>query len=219
MDILELMASRHSVRQYSDREIEPAKKEILERFIGEINAESGMRICIRYNEEQIFNSFLAHYGKFENVKNYVALIGKKGLEESSGYYGEQVVLKAQELGLNTCWVALTYKKSAVKPLLQKGEKLYCVLALGYGKTQGHSRKSKRLEEVSKLFGDKPDYWDKGVQACLLAPTATNQQKFEIVCRDGQVEVKKKGVGFYTQTDLGIVKCHFELATGVKVFYR
>ncbi len=37
------------------------------------------------------------------------MIGKKGptLEESCGYYGERLVLLAQQLGLNTCWVAMT----------------------------------------------------------------------------------------------------------------
>lgn len=52
----------------------------------------------------------AHYGKFENVKNYIAVVGKKSadLSEKAGYYGEKRVLIAQLLGLNTCWVALTY---------------------------------------------------------------------------------------------------------------
>ena len=53
-----------------------------------------------------------HYGKFKNVKNYLILIGKKtkNFSELCGYYGEQLVLYIQSLGLNTCWVALTYKK-------------------------------------------------------------------------------------------------------------
>ena len=43
-----------------------------------------------------FDSFMAHYGKFNNVKNYIAIVGAKGdkLQEKSGYYGEMVVLKA-----------------------------------------------------------------------------------------------------------------------------
>ncbi len=55
---------------------------------------------------------MAHYGKFSGVKNYVAIIGAKSsdLEEKCGYYGEKIVLKAQQMKLNTCWVAITYKK-------------------------------------------------------------------------------------------------------------
>lgn len=36
----------------------------------------------------------AHYGKFENVKNYIAVVGKNSadLSEKAGYYGEKLVL-------------------------------------------------------------------------------------------------------------------------------
>ena len=46
---------------------------------------------------------MAHYGKFENVKNYIAIVGNKNDQEKAGYYGEKIVLKCPELGLNTCW--------------------------------------------------------------------------------------------------------------------
>ena len=42
------------------------------------------------------------------------MVGKKSEEEKAGYFGEHLVLKAQALGLNTCWVAMTFKKSACK---------------------------------------------------------------------------------------------------------
>ena len=55
------------------------------------------------------------------MNNYIALVGEKSKsDESLGYYGEQIVLKAQELGLNTCWVAMTHGKS--KAQIDKGEK-------------------------------------------------------------------------------------------------
>ena len=77
---------------------------------------------------------MAHYGKFKGVTNYLALIGKKesSLEEKCGYYGEKLVLFAQELGLNTCWVAMTYSKIKTAFQVEKGEKLCIVIALGYG---------------------------------------------------------------------------------------
>lgn len=54
--------------------------------------------------------------RFTGVHNYIALVGKKSskLDEMLGYYGEALVLKAQELGLNTCWVAMTHGKSYAK---------------------------------------------------------------------------------------------------------
>ena len=65
------------------------------------------------DEPKAFDGFMAHYGKFSGVKNYIALIGKKGpkLEETCGYYGGKgLVLLAQQLGLNSCWVAMTLQQ-------------------------------------------------------------------------------------------------------------
>lgn len=40
-------------------------------------------------------------------------------------------------------VAMTYGKGKAKINKSKGEKIYCVLALGYGKTQGVIHKIKK----------------------------------------------------------------------------
>ena len=217
MDILELMRQRHSVRQYKDIAIESEKRDILNSLAEKLSTESGLTIKIIYDEPEGFNSSLAHYGKFKNVKNYIALFGKKGLEEAAGYYGEEIVLKAQSMGLNTCWVYLTFNKKAVKALAGENEKLYCVISLGYGENQGVPHKNKTVDKITDIKGEVPDKFDDGVKAAMLAPTATNQQKFKIKCVDGKVEVVKNGMGFCMNIDLGIVKYHFEKASGIKVY--
>ena len=113
MDILEIMRARHSVRQYTAEKIEPEKREALEELVWECNEASGLKIQLFFEEPKCFAGKMAHYGSFSGVENYIALVGKKGpdLEEKVGYYGEKLVLKAQELGLSTCWVALTHGKS------------------------------------------------------------------------------------------------------------
>lgn len=70
---------------------------------------------------------MAHYGKFSGVTNYIAMIGRKSSElgEKCGYYGERLVLKAQELGLNTCWVAMTYSKIKNAFIVGQGRKDMC----------------------------------------------------------------------------------------------
>ena len=124
MEILELMKQRHSVRQYKDIAIGPEQRIALNHLIEEINGEAGLHIQIFYDEPQCFDSMMAHYGKFSGVKNYIALVGKKSpkLEEALGYYGEKIVLNVQELGLNSCWVAMTHGKSQAD--VRKGEKQY-----------------------------------------------------------------------------------------------
>lgn len=215
MELIEVMKSRHSVRQYQDKPIEEEKKAILDTLIAEINQENNLHIQAIYNEPKCFDSFMAHYGKFRGVKNYIALIKKKSdpLDETLGYQGERIVLKAQELGLNTCFVALTHGKS--KAVIQKGEKLVCLIALGYGVTQGISHQSKPIEKASNAKKGSPSWFLDGVKSALLAPTAMNQQKFRFELQeDGQVKRSTKG-GFYTKLDLGIANCHFEMISGKK----
>lgn len=212
MDILELMKQRHSVRQYESTPIEKEKREALDLLATEINKESGMHIQVIYDEPKCFDSMMAHYGKFSGCLNYIAVVGPKGddLDEKAGYYGEKLVLKAQELGLNTCWVALTHGKSAA--VVGKGEKQAILISLGYGKTQGVPHKNKSISEVSDLDADAPKWYKIGIEAAMLAPTAVNQQKFMFTRNGDRVTAAAPG-GICTMIDLGIVKYHFEAASG------
>lgn len=217
MEIIELMKERHSVRQYTDKKIEKEKREVLNTLIAKINQKAGLHIQIIYDEPKCFNSMMAHYGKFDGVNNYIALVREKSKsDESLGYYGEQIVLKAQELGLNTCWVAMTHGKS--KAQIDKGEKMVCLISLGYGKTAGAAHKSKKLSEVCNYKKDMPEWFLSGMEAALLAPTAMNRQKFYFeLLPDNSIKITC-GKGLYTKLDLGIVKYHFEVVSG-KVNWR
>lgn len=212
MQMLDLMKERHSVRQCSDKKIEGDVKSKLNKYVASINEESGLSMQIFYNEPNCFNSMLAHYGKFSNVKNYIAIVGKKEEQEKSGYYGEKLVLKCQELSLNTCWVALTHGKVNVQTKPQ--QKLLILIALGYGTNTGVAHKSKPIKELCKEDAY-PEWFMKGMEAVSLAPTAMNQQKFLFEMKNGQVYAKALR-GFYSKIDLGIVKYHFEAVTGHKV---
>jgi nitroreductase len=185
-------------------------------FVNQQKLASGLNIQVFYDEPKAFQSFLAHYGSFCNVVNYMAFVGQKEEETKVGYYGQAIVLKLQELGLNSCWVAVTYSKRRSLVQTKKGESILSVVAFGYGQTQGVSSRSKSPSEVFELIGEKPKWLDLGIEAALLAPTAVNQQKFKIICKNGAVSVKKEGHGYYMNIDLGIIKYHFETVTGQKV---
>lgn len=157
MELMEAIQQRHSVRQYTDEPIAADALAALQDEIAACNREGGLHIQLVANEPKAFDSTMAHYGKFSGVKNYIALVGPKGsqLDELCGYYGERLVLKAQQLGLNTCWVAMTYRKIKSAFTVNSGEKLCIVIALGYGQTQGIPHKSKSVEQVSKADGRCP----------------------------------------------------------------
>ncbi len=213
MEILEIMKERHSVRQYLDKEIEPEKQSELNELVSKINSENNLHIQIFYNEPGCFSASIAHYGSFKGVNNYIALVGKKSpkLDETLGFYGEMIVLKAQELGLNTCWVALNHGKSAA--VINKGEKLVCVISLGYGANKGVPHKSKSVNDVSNYKTGMPDWFLNGIEAALLAPTAVNQQRFYFEYRSDGFVKASSSLGIYTRLDLGIAKYHFEAVSG------
>lgn len=217
MEIYEAIEKRHSVRNYLDKPVPADIIAELNSEISECNRESGLNIQLVTDEPEAFSGFMAHYGKFSGVKNYIALIGRKtaDLDEKIGCCGERIAVMAQQLGLNTCWVAMTFSRKKSRCTVNKGEKLVCVLALGYGETQGIAHKSKPMNELCSVSGKMPDWFRKGMESAMLAPTAMNQQKFMFSLDGNNVTVKSLG-GFYSKVDLGIVKYHFEIGSGKKI---
>jgi nitroreductase len=227
MTIQEAIEARHSVRAYKEQPLAEDAVKVLEEQIAALNKEQHLHIQLVVNEPKAFKGTLAKYGKFRNANNYIVMAGKKAddLDERIGYYGEQLVLIAQTLGLNTCWVGLSYTKVPETYVLDEGEKVVCYISIGYGETQGRGHKIKTVEQVSKSTvkvdanGDDMLWFKNGVEAALLAPTAVNQQKFSfeyIGMENGRHVVKaKRGFSIigYTKIDLGIAKYHFEVGAG------
>ena len=221
MELIEAIKTRHSVRKYTDQPIEVSKIATLRKAIEEANAESGLNIQLVVNEPKAFGSKLHTYGTFSGVKNYLVMAAPKGREweEKVGYYGEKIVILAQSLGLNTCWAGLTYKKVAGAFTLRDGDIIHCEISIGYGENQGVQHPQKPAEKFFEAEGEVPAWFNAGLEAALLAPTAVNQQKFKFILRDGnKVETKTFFSPWgYTQIDLGIVKYHFEIGAGKENF--
>ena len=221
MTIQEAIEARHSVGAYKDLPLSEEIVKLLEDELVKLNNEGQLHIQLICNEPKAFKGTMAKYGKFRNANNYIVMAGKKAddLDERIGYYGEHIVLLAQTLGLNTCWVGLSYSKVPGTYVLDEGEKIACYIALGYGETQGVGHKIKTVEQVSNASDITPSWFKKGVEAALLAPTAVNQQKFsfEYVGMENSRHkiLAKRGFSMigYTQMDLGIAKYHFELGAG------
>ena len=235
MTLQEAIQARHSVRAYKEQPLADETVRVLVDKIAELNQEGRLHMQLILNEPKAFQGTLAKYGKFRNVNNYIVMAGKKAAsqrEESktsldspereqarTKFKGEQLVLLAQTLGLNTCWVGLSYSKVPGTYVLDEGEKIACYIAIGYGETQGVGHKIKTVEQVSNTSDITPLWFKKGVEAALLAPTAVNQQKFSfeyVGTSNNRHQVRaKKGFSMigYTKMDLGIAKYHFEIGAG------
>ena len=232
MTLLEAIDARHSVRAYKEQPLTEEVVKVLGEKIAELNVEGHLHMQLILNEPKAFLGTLAKYGKFRGVSNYIVVAGQKAddLDERAGYYGEHLVLLAQTLGLNTCWVGLSYSKVPGTYVLAEGEKIVCYIAIGYGETQGVGHKVKTATQVSNASDATPSWFKKGVEAALLAPTAVNQQKFYFQyvseaplgaghtdatdgCRHLVQAKKRFSMIGYTKMDLGIAKYHFEVGAG------
>lgn len=224
MTLQEAIEARHSVRAYRNEPIADDVVKALEEQIAVLNREGNLHMQLILNEPKAFQGTMAKYGKFRNANNYVVMAGKKAddLDERIGYYGEQLVLSAQTLGLNTCWVGVSYSKVPGTYVLDEGEKIVCFVAIGYGETQGAGHKVKSVEQVSNISALTPSWFKSGVEAALLAPTAVNQQKFSfeyVGVENNRHQIRaKRGFSLigYTKLDMGIAKYHFELGAGAVV---
>ncbi len=222
MDIFDAIAARHSVRSYADIPLTDEVLDALVDVIAQANYEGNLNFQLRVQEPQAFVGGMARYGAFKGVQNYLALVGPRGktIEERCGYYGERIVLAAQMMGLNTCWVGLSYNKAQMGAHIAKDEVCPCIITLGYGCTQGRPHKVKKLEELCRVDGKKvshlaqlPRFFTAGLEAAQLAPTSINQQRFffDLVGGPQSLAVRAQTkFGPYAKVDLGIAKYHFEV---------
>lgn len=216
MTLKEAMQARHAVRRYTDKSIPAEIISKLNARILENNEKYGLAVKLITNDESAFGA-LIKLVLAKGIKNYFLLAGPDTptLGERLGYSSADLMLYAQTLGLNTWWVGGTFNRKGMAKKAD-GCKVIGVVAVGYGAVQGTPHKSKTPEEVSSYEGESPVWFQEGVKAALLAPTALNKQAFFIKGRRGKVSVTCDN-GIFTGADLGLVKYHFELGAGIGNF--
>ena len=219
MTLQEAIVTRHSVRQYQEKPIEATVIDRLNEEIARCNKEGGLHIQLVLDEPKAFTGGMVKYGRFVGVRNYLAMVGPKGADEAIGYYGQHLVLLAQTLGLNSCWVGMSVGKQPDRYQVAAGEKMHCVVALGYGANQGVQHPMRPMEKFIKASMPLPDWFRRGMEAAVLAPTAVHQQRFEFELVDDHTvaaHTRFSMVG-WAKLDLGIVKYNFEVAAGKENF--
>lgn len=216
MTLLEALENRHSIRRYEHRPLEDETVNALRAELDRLNDEGDLNMQLVTDEPKAFRGFLA-YGVFSNVSNYVMVVGKKSetLDFRAGYFCEKLVLRARQLGLATCIVGLTYKKVSGVFRVGPDEKVVVCIAIGYPAESGRNHKVKTPGQVSNIGPDSPQWFVRGVEAALKAPTAVNQQKFffEYVEPDKVRPQKGRSLVGYTAIDLGIAMYNFEVGAG------
>lgn len=217
MITVETIRERHSVREYDGKPLTQDKFDALGAVVEECARESSLDIQLVGDNPEVFN-VIARFGLIRECRTHVAFVvddaKARGVaaDEVIGYWGQKIVLAAQDMGLNTCWCALCSRKKS-HAVVAPGKKIRLVIAVGHGKTQGFSRKTKSVEALSSVECAKaPAWFAAAMEAAQLAPTAMNNQNFKItLLSDGKtvrIDAPQSGLNVI---DEGIVRCNFEIA--------
>jgi nitroreductase len=181
---------------------------------------------------------LGHYGLQKNPRYFFVGAVKKSetARQSYGYLMEQLVLKATELGLGTCWIGF-FDRKFFENFQAAPDELFPATC-----TVGHAADRRLFERISRaairadrrkspetLFFedgfDAPlslpsnDPYREALEMVRLAPSSGNSQPWRVV-RDTSAPVyhfyMNRARALYYRSglhhiDLGIAMCHFELA--------
>ncbi len=183
---------------------------------------------------------LGNYGLQKNPRYFfVGAVRKSDLaRQSYGYLMEQLVLKATELGLGTCWIGF-FDRRFFADVAVAGDEIFPATC-----TVGHTADRRLFEKISRTairadhrksperlffengFGTPlmlrdDDPYREILEMVRLAPSSGNSQPWRIVKEKGAsvwhfFMTKAKNIYFKAglhHIDLGIAMCHFELAAG------
>lgn len=247
MRVMERIQKRRSVRTYSPKKVEEnIKKKLRQLFIEYGSGPLGAPVRFELLElgtvsPRELRSF-GTYGMIRGAGLYIlgAVKDRAGSQLDLGYCLEKVVLEATALGLGTCWLGGTFRRSRFARWidLAADELLPVIIPVGY------PAEKKRLSEAilpsgstgrrkpwhtlffngdvkTPLTEEEAGPYRNALEAVRLAPSALNGQPWRIIKgREGCFRLYLKENRIYNRTlgrlrlqhvDMGIAMSHFELA--------
>lgn len=240
--VIELIKKRTSVRSFDEKNIGREIIQKLEEYISKTNEEAKIKVrFILTNNNNIAagkGEKLGTYGVISGANAFI--IGVLYTNEDAlefGYLFEKIILFATDLGLQTCWLGGTFKKSDFQQNIDllKNEFIPIVSPIGYKKEKPRvlesmmrsfagSDKRKPLEEIffeentsKPLSEEKAGSYAIPLEMLRLSPSASNKQPWRIIKGDNKYHFylcRTKGYGLpnydLQKNDIGIAKCHFEV---------
>jgi nitroreductase len=207
MTIIETIKTRKSCRTYSSRAIEPEKLAELKQFLASnTKTPFGSKVrfhLIDFNELEISElKNLTTYGLIKGARQFIVGTVEKQPKamEGYGYCMERNILKATSMGLGTCWLGGTFKRSgfADKISINESELLPVISPVGYSGDKrsvvdrmfryiAASDKRKPWNELFYLHDTDNSLDDQNsgrfntpLECVRLAPSASNKQPWRII---------------------------------------
>lgn len=228
MNIINAIKERRSVRSFDGAPLTESTKKTLTDFAESLTSPFGGNFTIRLKKFDIKGEYRpSTYGTIKGASDFF-LIGMGSDEASAlstGFCFEQVVLKAWQLGLGTCWIAGTFKSTNFDKdeTWPEGETLRIVCPVGIP-TQTRmleklarftlgSAKRKPFDELffegdfeHPLRADSP--YREALEMLRLAPSSTNSQPWRVLVKDEKVHFFYIPKNPVSPVDLGIGISHF-----------
>lgn len=237
MNIKEIIEKRISVRTFDEsRELSNEVVEEIRQSIAKASAPFEGQYTIEFKKFDLKGPQTpSTYGTISGASWYL-LMGIHDDEMSAlaaGYAMEEVVLRATELGLGTCWMALTFKGSDFtrESEMPADEPLRIISPVGYPAAKRKMLESltrvtlgsSKRKPMSDLFSEgefgipvkEDNKFYEALSKMRLAPSAKNTQPWRALVRGNEVWFYYEQKTEASILDLGIGLCHFDLTLRAK----
>ena len=228
MNIIEAIKERRSVRSFNGAPLSEVMKSELSKAIAAAESPFGGHVTIRLREFDLKSGFKpSTYGMIKGASDFF-MLGIADDEQSAltaGFMFEQVVLKAWQLGLGTCWIAATFKGTD----FDNGEKWPDGEQLRIVSPVGVAAKKSVLESIVRVVAGSdhrkpfnelffmddfntplsPDNrFGQALEMLRLAPSSTNSQPWRALVSGDRVHFYYVPKSQASVLDCGIGLCHF-----------
>jgi len=243
--VVELIRSRTSVRDYTEEAIPPAARAELERACsslvrGPLGTSCRFLLVERDRAGVGPAAAIGTYGMIRGARTYLAGAARRGPadQEDYGFLFEQLLLKAADLGLATCWLGGTFTRGgfAAAAGLAADEAMPAVSPVGLApgrrsiwdgavRTLAGSRRRKPWAELffdggfaTPLPRESAGPYREALEMVQLAPSASNRQPWRLLRRDDAFHFYLRRTPGYGRVagndlqrlDIGIAMAHFQL---------
>lgn len=231
--IIRAIKDRHSVRTFVKRPIADDIISSLQKFISDntdtpFGGEYAIRLASVTLDGDSFKP--STYGVIRNATTYL-LLGYGDTPDdalSAGYAGEKIVLEAKALGIDTCWIAATFRDSTFESVARfdRSTPLKIVIAMGYAASRrslldslthtiarSSSRKPFDILFTDTSTGCAPEqssaYYEP-LQLLRRAPSAMNSQNWRAMLSDGRADFYTIATDMTAYVNMGIALSHFAI---------
>lgn len=229
MNIYDALETRISCRAFEDRVIEEEKLLEIQQKINEINSSEGLHLQLYGPRVSGKPAIDLQANIFAGpVYHYIACVSHADAvsREKTGYYGEQIVLMATQMGLGTCWILTNFNQNTLRIKINPGEQFVAIILLGYAMKRiptqqwliraQFRKRDKALSQAIETDTDQlPEWFINGVKAAQIGPSGVNYQPTVFCWKHEQVSAYMPKAIDLQDVDFGIAKYQFEVGARIK----